>query len=74
MTWSLFFDHMVSFHHYIMMPRASFQWGQNLHRLTTQQYIYIYGNRMHFVLQWWLQVLTCIIIFQWQLKKVDNSK
>ena len=29
-----------------------------------QQYVYvcIYGNRMYLLLQWWLQVLTWIII------------
>ena len=43
---------------------------ENLRRVTTdqkfkkyQQYVYvcIYGNQMYLLLQWWLQVLTCII-------------
>ena len=40
-----------------------------------QQYVYvcIYGNGMYLLLQWWLQVLTCIIILdywlQWQFEE-----
>ena len=40
--------------------------------------MYIYGNGMYFPLQWWLQVLSCIVFsiigFSGSLKKVDNSK
>ena len=32
-----------------------------------QQYVYvcIYGNGMYLLLQWWIQVLTCIIILDY---------
>ena len=40
-----------------------------------QQYVYVclYGNWIYLLLQWWLQVLTCIIILdywpQWQFEE-----
>ena len=40
---------------------------QSTYNNVCQQYVYvcIYGNGMYQLLQWWLQVLTCIIILDY---------
>ena len=58
-----------------LMVESNLQPHQSTHNNVCKQYVYvcIYGNGMYLLLQWWLQVLTCIIILdywlQWQFEE-----